>query len=62
MPRTRALRIIAQDPSIRDAADEVLTATVEVPHEALGPGPRGYRVHVVDYDTTHGVLYSPADV
>lgn len=56
---TRTLTIIAQDPSIR-VAGKILTADVEVPAEELLPGPRGYRVNVVDYDASAGVLYEPA--
>lgn len=59
-PRTRWLRILAQDPAVRGRDGRILTATVEVPAEDLQPGPRGYRVQVVDYDATHGVLYKPA--
>lgn len=57
-PRTRRLTIIAQDPSVRDGK-KILRATVEVPAEELAPGPWGYRVHVVDYDSSTGVLYKP---
>ena len=32
---------------------------IEVPAEELAPGPRGYRVHVVDYDTSTNTLYQP---
>jgi len=59
-PRTRRLRIIAQDPAVRGRDGRILTAAVEIPAEDLQPGPRGYRVQVVDYDATHGVLYKPA--
>jgi hypothetical protein len=41
---------------------EILTATVEVPAEILNPGPRGYRVNVVDYDSSQGIFYELADV
>jgi hypothetical protein len=36
-----------------------LTASVEVPAEDLAAGPRGRRIHVVDYDATSGTLYAP---
>lgn len=55
--RTRYLTIVAQDPAIRDSRGEILTATVSLPAEELAPGPRGYRVHVVDYDTSARVFY-----
>ncbi|HEV2803056.1 MAG TPA: hypothetical protein VGW12_21495 [Pyrinomonadaceae bacterium] len=57
-PRTRKLTIIAQDPSVR-ANRRILRARVEVPAEDLAPGPWGYRVHVVDYDSSTGTLYRP---
>jgi hypothetical protein len=58
-PRTRRLTIIAQDPSVR-VDGRILTTEVEVPAEEIAPGPRGYRVKVIDYDTSSGVLYQPA--
>jgi hypothetical protein len=61
MAKTRSLTIIAQDPSIRDG-ERILTTRVAVPYEKLGPGPRGYRAHVVDYDSSQRVLYKPADL
>lgn len=57
-PRTRKLTIIAQDPSIR-VKGKILRAQVEVPAEEIAPGPWGYRVHVVDYDSSTGTLYKP---
>ena len=55
---TRKLTILAQDPSVR-VGGKVLRAIVEVPAEELAPGPWGYRVHVVDYDSSTGSLYRP---
>lgn len=52
------MRIVAQDPSVR-VGGRILTAVVNVPAEELAPGPRGYRVHVVDYDASSGHLYAP---
>jgi hypothetical protein len=57
-PRTRRLTIIAQDPSVRGDG-KILTTEVDVPAEEFAPGPRGYRVRVVDYDTSTGTLYMP---
>lgn len=57
-PRTRKLTIIAQDPSVR-VGGKILRAQVEVPAEELAPGPWGYRVHVVDYDSSTLNLYRP---
>lgn len=64
------MTIIAQDPSVKvkrrhpdTGADEevILTAQVEVPSEDLAPGPRGYRVQVIDYDSSTGILYPPVE-
>jgi hypothetical protein len=52
------MTIIAQDPSVR-LNRRILRARVDVPAEDLAPGPWGYRVHVVDYDASTGVLYKP---
>ncbi len=57
MSETRELTIVALDPGVRRRG-EVLTARVSVPKEALAPGPRGHRVHVVDYDATTHTLYA----
>lgn len=57
-PNTRKMTIIAQDPDLR-VGEKILTTEVEIPAEELSRGPRGYRVHVVDYDTTTGTLYMP---
>src|SRR5688500_5929274 len=51
-PRQRYMTVIAQDPSVR-AGDRIVMAKVAVPAEDLIPGPMGYRVQVVDYDSTH---------
>lgn len=56
--RTRKMRIVAQDTSVR-VNGKILTAVVDVPAEELGPGPRGYRVHVIDYDASSRTLYPP---
>ena len=56
------LTIIAQDPSVKDGRNRILKSQVSITNEKLGPGPRGYRVHVVDYDASQRVLYKPAVV
>jgi hypothetical protein len=56
---TRKLTIVAQDPAFRSGG-RILRADVDVPAEALLPGPCGYRVNVIDYDATANVLYSQA--
>jgi hypothetical protein len=55
---TQKLTIIAQDPAIR-VDGRILTAQVDVPAESLAPGPWGYRVHVIDYDSSTKSLYQP---
>ncbi|NTG04943.1 hypothetical protein G6L08_34590 [Agrobacterium rhizogenes] len=58
---TRKLSIIAQDPSVK-INGKIVRASIDVPAEELLPGPRGYRVVVVDYDVTANALYTPADL
>jgi hypothetical protein len=60
--RTRELTVIGQDPAVRDGRGRIVRARIAVPAEQLDPGPRGYRVSVVDYDCTHDILYAPADL
>jgi hypothetical protein len=56
---TRKLTILAQDPAVRfgGPGGTLAFARVDVVNEILGPGPTGYRVKVVDYDASSGVLY-----
>jgi hypothetical protein len=56
--RTRKFRIIAQDPAVKYRG-KILTAEVDVPAEELAPGPWGYRVQVIDYDSSTGSLFKP---
>jgi hypothetical protein len=58
--RTQKLTIIAKDPSVR-IDGRILTAKLDVPAEELSPGPWGYRVQVVDYDASTGLLYPPLE-
>jgi hypothetical protein len=37
----------------------VLTLEIDVPREKLTPGPRGARVHVIDFDASTNTLYKP---
>jgi hypothetical protein len=60
--RTRELTILGQDPSLRMRSGRIVRARIAIPAERLDPGPRGYRVSIVDYDSTHDVLYEPADL
>ncbi|HEU4595937.1 MAG TPA: hypothetical protein VFS10_12410 [Pyrinomonadaceae bacterium] len=64
--RTQRFTIIAQDPSVKVRKKEgepksILTAQVDVPAEVLAAGPRGYRVQVVDYNSSTGELYAALD-
>ncbi len=59
MRKNRLVTIIAQDPSIR-VQGKILTAKVSIPEENLLPGPRGHRIHVVDYDSTTKTFYQPS--
>jgi hypothetical protein len=56
------MTIIAQDPSVRNPKGGILRTWVDIPDEELGSGPRGYRVHVVDYDSSQQVLYHPFEL
>jgi len=58
---TQEMTILAQDPTVK-VDGQILTAEARIPAEALGPGPRGFRVFVVDFDASDGVLYAPATI
>jgi len=54
-PRTHiTLRLIAQDPAVSGDDGKILTANVKVPWSRMEDGPRGARLHVVDFDTASG--------
>lgn len=61
LPRTRQLTVIAEDPALvytkGPKKGRIVTAKITVPAERLDPGPRGYRVHVIDYDATTDTYY-----
>ncbi|WP_125903027.1 hypothetical protein [Luteibacter rhizovicinus] len=57
----RSWTILAQDPSILGAGGKALTSTVSVPSERLERGPKGYRVHVIDYDASSDTFYRARD-
>ncbi len=59
--RTRRLTIIAQDPSVKRFDGKILKTRIDIPAEEVAPGPRGYRVALVDYDTSTGRLYIPME-
>ena len=54
---TRHWTVLAQDPSILRKGGVALTTTVEVPAERLERGPKGHRVHVLDYDASADTFY-----
>ena len=54
-PQTRRVTILAQDPSAP------IFAQVDIPYELPLPGPCGYRVRVIDYDSSTGKLYRPGE-
>jgi hypothetical protein len=51
--------VIAQDPSVKTPDGRILTTEVRIPAEPLDPGPRGSRLHVVDFDGGTGKLGPP---
>jgi hypothetical protein len=53
---TRKLTILALDPSVQ-VDGKLFRTQVEIPNEVLDRGPRGSRVHVIDYDSTRDALY-----
>ena len=48
--------MLAQDPSVQ-VNGRPLTGTIIVPAEELAVGPRGYRVQVIDYDSSRDLFY-----
>lgn len=54
---TRKWTVLAQDPSVLGPGGVALTTTVEAPAERLEPGPKGHRLHVVDYDGSADRFY-----
>jgi hypothetical protein len=58
---TRKLTILALDPSVKDRG-KILRTQIDIPNEALDRGPRGYRVHIVDYDSSSNILHPPAEI
>ncbi len=56
---TRRLTVFAQDPTVR-MNGKILTAQVVIPAEVLDPGPTGFRVKVIDYDSTLDRFIKPA--
>jgi hypothetical protein len=61
VPQLRPMTVVAQDPSVTQEG-EVVMGTVLVPYEDLEPGPKGHRIHVVDYDASTDRWRKPIDV
>ena len=59
VPAFRRLTIIAKDPGLRIGGKDgpMAFAQVDVAAEKLAKGPTGYRIKVVDYNATDGVIY-----
>jgi len=49
------------DPSVKDRG-KILRTQIEIPNEALDKGPKGYRVHIIDYDSTSNILHPAAQI
>ena len=56
----RPFTVLAQDPAVRRADGSALTTRLLVPAERLSPGPKGHRVHVIDYDASRDRYRRPA--
>ena len=56
---TRTWTVLAQDPSVLGAGGKALTTQLRVPAERLEAGPKGHRIHVIDYDATRNAYYKP---
>jgi hypothetical protein len=61
VPVQRTLQIFAFDPMLGRTAGNHLTITIANDRN-LAPGPRGRRVEVIDYDSTHKTYYEPIDL
>lgn len=57
----RRWTVLAQDPDTLRAGGAALTTSVSVPAERLERGPKGHRVHVIDYDASADILYRARD-
>ena len=58
---TRWVTVLAMDPSLI-VDGKLLRMKIEIPNEALDDGPRGYRAHIVDYDSTTDTFYRPLKI
>lgn len=53
---SRKVTVLALDPSVR-MNGKLFRTQIEIPNEVLDRGPRGFRIHVIDYDATRDALY-----
>nr|AGC71156.1 hypothetical protein [uncultured bacterium A1Q1_fos_600] len=53
--------MLAQDPDVLHSDGGALTTSVSVPAERLERGPKGHRVHVIDYDASANLFYRARD-
>lgn len=60
-PPRRPLRIYAFDPMVSRTSPRT-QVTVDIRNERLEPGPRGERIHVIDYDAANRCYYEPVDL
>lgn len=56
---TRQFTVLAQDPTVTRPGGLALTTRVTVPAERLESGPKGHRIHVIDYDASTDTYYKP---
>src|SRR5262245_1408556 len=56
----RPLKIFASDPLLGRTFGN--RARIDVVNEALGPGPAGARLEVIDYDGAQKCFYTPVDL
>lgn len=57
----REWTILAQDPTILGPHGKALTTTVSLAAERMEQGPKGFRVHVIDYDASSDTFYKSRD-
>jgi hypothetical protein len=53
----RSWTVLAQDPGLLGPSGRALTTTVTIAAERLERGPKGHRVHVIDYDASSDTFY-----
>lgn len=56
---SRQFTVLAQDPAVKGRGGRPLMTRVSVPAERLEAGPKGHRIHVIDYDASTDTYYKP---